>query len=324
GVDLSPLMKEQDRDAIDLLARLSRQEIRDFVRTSGLQLQVGERELGLPVDLRDTHIAAGTNYAAHAEEATVEGGPFLFVKKVAPTGPFADIPLTSGPEGAALLDYEVELCLVALSPVDPAQGAEGMGLMMCNDVTDRDVLLHNIDPDEPESGKGFTDGKSAEGFLPVGTLLVVPENLKDFAEQREVRLSVNGDARQQSPVSLWIWGPDELLKQAMAQRDRVWTWRKGEASLPIEDGKVPGRTLVLAGTLDGTVFTGISFWTIISGSVSWLFGGWDKSLAENVIDNYVEAAREDRMYLQPGDRVSIAVEGLGLLENEVIEKGGER
>ena len=59
--------------------------------------------LAVPVDLTSDHIAVGANYPEHAEDASVEEGPFLFPKKVEPTGPYAGI------TARGLLDFEVEL-----------------------------------------------------------------------------------------------------------------------------------------------------------------------------------------------------------------------
>src|SRR5690606_2442674 len=106
---------------------------------SGGEVTLPLSELGLPVDLTASHIAAGTNFPEHAEESTVEDGPFLFAKEVEPT-PF-DAPI---PAGDALLDYEVELCFVALEAFDISQAPAEAGLILCNDVTDRAKLMRNI------------------------------------------------------------------------------------------------------------------------------------------------------------------------------------
>lgn len=136
------------------------------------RVSVSATDLGLPVDLGDHHIAAGTNYPEHAGEAEVEEGPFLFAKLVEPSGPRATVPA-----GDALLDYEVELAFVTLEPLAEGDVPETMGLVVANDYTDRATLLRHVDVWDPASGKGFTTGKSRPGYLPVGDLLVVPRDL---------------------------------------------------------------------------------------------------------------------------------------------------
>jgi 2,4-diketo-3-deoxy-L-fuconate hydrolase len=313
GVPLDPLMANPADDPITLVNRHGTGYLRAFVGDATSRVTAKVTALVMPIDLANSHIAAGTNYKAHAEEASVDTGPFLFAKNVAPTGPFAPIPAGDG-----LLDYEVELCLVTLRAHDPASGTGGLGLVLCNDVTDREALIRNADVDDPGSGKGFTTGKSSPGFLPVGTLFVVPRNLDQFVEDMELKLWVNGALRQNTPVTLWIWPPAEILSRAAAIQDRRWDWRGVEVALPFENNMVPARTLVLAGTPDGTIFVAPGLSVMALGFLDWLFGGWDKSIIENVIDRYVDDARNEKLYLQPGDEILIKVDRMGLLMNKVV------
>ena len=157
AVDLSHLAAMADDDAIDLVDRLGYDALRSEIERASAHVACDAAELDVPVDLRGVHVAVGTNYRDHAAEATVKGGPFLFPKIVTPTSSRASIPA-----GRALLDYEVELCLVPLGPIAPGEDAAG-GLILGNDVTDRAALLRLVDPRRPASGRGFTTGKSAPG-----------------------------------------------------------------------------------------------------------------------------------------------------------------
>lgn len=310
GTDLSALMVPGE-DAVDLVNRLGYDTVRTAAAT-GAKMEADAAALDMPVRLTDAHIAVGTNYREHAKEATVEGGPFLFPKLVAPTSSRAAIPA-----GEALLDYEVELCLVALKPIGPNDPAAG-GLILCNDVTDRATLLRNVDPSNPQSGKGFTSGKSAPGYLPVGDLFVVPRDLKSFVGKLTLQLSVNGKERQRAAVTNWIWDFDEILRQSRAKRTATWAYWGGTARLALApDGTVPARTLVLAGTPAGTVFQGINTGDYVWGLIYWLMGGWDKTIAHHVIERHIEAARAAKTYLQPGDDVTIRVDRMGRLQNRV-------
>lgn len=281
---------------------------------SGEAVTLSLSELGLPVGLAASHIAAGTNFPEHAEEATVEDGPFLFAKEVVPT-PF-DVPI---PASDALLDYEVELCFVALEPFDISQAPAEAGLILCNDVTDRAKLMRNIDASDVTSGKGFTTGKSAPGFLPVGNLFVIPRNLRVFAAAVELRLWRNEELKQSARQSEAIWDFDELVRQSAARQDVLWDFEGREVGLPIDGGIVPARTAILAGTPDGTVFQGVDKSSMVLGAWDWLAGGWGRSVVSHVVERQIAKERAARRYLQPGERVVISVARMGELYNPVVE-----
>lgn len=313
GVDLSALQAAPGEDAIDLVNRMGYAQLKSAIERSTIVVDVAAADLGMPVSLRDKHIAVGTNYPEHAQESTVEGGPFLFPKFVVPTGHRAPVPAGNG-----LLDYEVEFCLVTMNPIAANGGAEG-GVMLCNDVTNRATLLRNVDPNNPQSGKGFTSGKSAPGYLPVGNLFVVPRDLKAFVSGLTLQLSVNGEERQRAAVTEWLWDLDEILRQSRLRRDVVWAYWGGEARLPFTpDGAVPSRTLILAGTPAGTVFNGLAWTDYVFGILDWLFGGWDKTIAHHVVERHIAGARLEGRYLKPGDTVSIRVDRLGVLDNKIV------
>lgn len=301
-------------DAIRLINRLGYDGVRALIAAGGTPVTASVADLAVPVDLRNQHIAAGTNYREHAEEATVDGGPFLFAKYVTPTSSRASVAA-----GDALLDYEVELCLVPLIAARTDRPATG-GLILCNDVTDRATLMRNIDPEHPESGKGFTSGKSAPGYLPVGELFIVPRDLDRFVSSVTLQLSVNGQERQRTEAKMWIWDLTRILAEAGAMRGHEWAYWGGTARLPFDaDGKVPARTLILAGTPGGTVFAGIDARAIGRGLVNWLAGGWSTNLTTHVIESQIALEKRQQRYLQPGDRVTIQVDRLGSLDNLIIK-----
>ena len=273
-------------------------------------------DLTIPVDLGRHHIAAGTNFPEHAGESEVEGGPFLFAKLVEPTAFDAPVPI-----GQGLLDYEVELAWVVLEPLRKGESPKWLGLILCNDYTDRDTLLHSVDIADVQSGKGFTTGKSFSGYLPVGDLFVIPADYREFAAAVELRLEVNGEIRQRSMVSAAVWDIDEMVEQVWRWQDRRWDFRGEQVSLLREPDVIDARTLLMGGTPSGTAFQGIPFGTRVSGVGSWVLGGWSKSIVDNVIDAYVSQARREKRFLQPGDRVVIRVDRLGVIDNRIEDSG---
>lgn len=276
-------------------------------------ITVHESDLVIPVQLADSHVAAGANFPEHAEDATVEEGPFLFAKLVRPTAWNAAVPHPGG-----LLDFEVELAWVTLKPIGKEAAPDYLGLLLCNDFTDRATLLRNLDPWDIESGKGFTTGKSFPGFLPVGNLFVIPRDFRAFAGKTRLQLFRENEKRQDSVVRQAVWEIDELLAQAWAWSGVTWEHREQKVRLPSASGQIPARTLILSGTPSGTVFDGISMSQKIRGLFRWLSGGWNQPLAANVIEVYIEDATHERTFLQPGEKVLAIGTHLGRIES-VIE-----
>jgi 2-keto-4-pentenoate hydratase/2-oxohepta-3-ene-1,7-dioic acid hydratase in catechol pathway len=315
AVDLGTVLARPASDPITLLAEVGYDGVRDAVVAApdAARVVVPATALALPVDLGRHHIAAGTNYPEHGDEAQVEDGPFLFAKLVEPTGPTAAVPV-----GDAVLDYEVELAWVILAPLAPGERPAMAGVVLCNDYTDRATLLRHVDPWDPASGTGFTTGKSFDGYLPIGNLFVVPLNVRRFGAGLELRLYVNGRLRQRSRVDAQIWDLDAMLAETWARRERTWEHRGAAVSLLPADGRIAMRTLLMSGTPAGTVFAGVDLGTRARGALGWLTGGWSVSLTSSVVETYIEEARAAGRYLRPGDRVTIRVDRLGVIDNTIV------
>lgn len=317
GVDLSVALGRQVADAIAIFLEHGYDGLRGIVLRAerGARVSVPAGELAIPLDLRDHHIAAGTNFPEHAGETSVEHGPFLFPKLVSPTGPYRSVPA-----GTALLDYEAELAWVPLEPLaDPATPPEYMGLVACIDYTDRETLLRSVAVGDIASGKGFATGKSFPGYLPVGNLFVIPRDFRTFAANLELRLYVNNRLRQRAMVREMIWDIDDLIAETWARRSLSWEHRTRQVSLLGESELIPDRTLIMSGTPHGTVFRGIATRQIAAGFLAWLLGGWGDPIPIHAISAYIDDARSAGVYLQPGDQVAVHVDRLGVIRNEVTQ-----
>jgi len=311
GADLSSLMLPGE-DAIALYNRLGYDRIAAFVAEAKTDVTHDAATLAVPVDLRAVHSAVATNYPEHANEAKVKDGPFMFAKVAQPTTSRAAIPAING-----LLDYEAELCLVTLAPLKARDGAKG-GLILCNDITDRAALLRGADVRNVSSGNGFTDGKSGAGFLPVGDLFVVPRDLKTFVAPLELQLSVNGEPRQRTRVTLWIWDLDRLVLETAKRQGVSWTWRQGQAQLPVSaDGVIADRSLILAGTPAGTIFKGPGPATFVRGAFDWMAALGKGDPIKRIIERGITDDKASDAYLKPGDVVTIRVDRMGSLDNPV-------
>jgi 2,4-diketo-3-deoxy-L-fuconate hydrolase len=314
AVDLSEALGRRVVDPVEVFLAEGYDRLAALATTAptGARRRVAATSLELPLDLPDRHIAAGTNYPAHAGEAGVEDGPFLFLKDVVPSGPRAPVTGHGG-----LLDFEVELAWLPLGDLERGGPRPPMGLILCNDYTDRATLMRHLDTDDVTSGKGFTTGKSFPGYLPVGDLFVIPRDDRAFAAKSRLALWVNGELRQDSPVSLAIWDIDTMIEEVWRRQDLRWEHAGGQVSLLESPDRIAARTLLMTGTPSGTIFAGVTLGQKIRGVVSWLFSGFSRSLPDHVIDIYIADAQADRRFLQAGDRVTIKVDGLGVIENVV-------
>lgn len=97
----------------------------------------------------------------------------------------------------------------------------------------------------------------------------------------------------------------------------TWEHRGEQVSLLSPEKTIPERTLILAGTPAGTVFQGVDLGTRLRGAAAWLAGGWETPLPQHVVELHVREAREAGAYLQPGDRVVIQVDRLGVIDNRI-------
>jgi len=246
----------------------------------GPRVSVPFRELGLPLDLGERHVAGGTNFREHGDEVGVEE-PFLFPKLVAPTAWASEVP------AAARLDYEVELCFVALRGLRSPDDVPGsFGVLLCNDFTDRWTLVKGLLGRGEMGTRGFADAKSRPGFLPVGPFLVVPDDLDRFLAGVTLELWVNGSLRQRAPAGDMIWPLRELVERSFAWRDRPYHYAGGTVSLLADDSSIPARALVLSGTPGGVIFSPSNLW-------------------------------RGSLYLKPGDEVAARATGLGALRNRI-------
>ncbi len=224
----------------------------------GIAKQEGEEEvfalsdLLLPVHYQGPHIAVGTNFKEHADEIYHDDPPFLFPKLVTATGWNADVPYVSR------LDYEAELCLFPLEDIAAGVALPTMGLVLCNDFTDRWTLVTQIDLDQPMGLTGFPAGKGCEGCLPTGYLAVVPRS-GEFYLSIELSLYVNDVLRQRYSMEDMIWPAGRIVDEAFAQSDAKYM--KGDQAVSLlPAGRIAQGSLILAGTAAGVIFKPANIW----------------------------------------------------------------
>lgn len=210
------------------------------------------KELQLPLNFGDKHLAAGTNYKEHSEEVSLNDPPFLFPKNISPTPWNAPIQFTKR------LDYEAELAAVPLSLIQSPDDNPIFGLILVNDFTDRWTLIKELKLRKPMGTTGFAASKGREGFLPAGYLLVIPKD-KDFYRSIELRLYVNDRLRQRFMADDMILGISDIVKQSFADRIKTFYKGKTEVDLIPKEGIQQG-SMILTGTGGGVIFKPINIW----------------------------------------------------------------
>lgn len=312
GVDFTEVTSERFDDPVTAFQALGYEGV--LLRVLGASdISVAREDLTLSVELNRSHIAVGTNFPEHAQESEVTEGPFLFPKEVIPTA--YNAPVSAGD---ALLDYEVELCFVTLEDLDLDAAPAFIGLTLCNDVTDRAKLLRHADPRNVTSGKGFTTGKSAPGYLPIGSLFVIPRDFRKFVAMLELRLWRNGHVAQQAMQSEAIWDFDALLRETKARKGIAWDYQNRSVPLPLNGNVIPARTGLLAGTPEGTIFQGVAKSAIVRGLLDWLAGGWSKPVTHWIVERQIARERRLQRYLRPCEVVTVRVDGMGELRNGIV------
>jgi 2,4-diketo-3-deoxy-L-fuconate hydrolase len=138
--------------------------------------------------------------------------PYLFLK--APSclaGAFDDIDI---PRGMKKIDWEAEIALVVSKKGKRIKAEHALdhvaGFMTTNDVSCRDQQMR---PDRPALRSDWLGGKSHDSFAPMGPFLVprafVPDHMNLF-----IRLTVNGEVKQDGNTSQFIFTPEEQIEYA--------------------------------------------------------------------------------------------------------------
>jgi 2-keto-4-pentenoate hydratase/2-oxohepta-3-ene-1,7-dioic acid hydratase in catechol pathway len=150
-------------------------------------------------------VCIGRNYAKHAAErnADVPDRPLLFLKP--PNALAAHGDTVTLPAGKERVDYEAELGVVIGEQCRnvAAEDAEDViaGYTCVNDVSNRDD--QNVE-------QNWIRGKAFDNSAPIGPVLATPDEVSDDAR---IRLRVNGETKQDSSRSDFIFSIPELIEE---------------------------------------------------------------------------------------------------------------
>jgi 2-keto-4-pentenoate hydratase/2-oxohepta-3-ene-1,7-dioic acid hydratase in catechol pathway len=187
---------------------------REAVRSAAV-VPINEVRLHAPVRPPNNVMAVGRNYHDHAAEFSASGfdaseqqmipqHPIIFTKaRTSVIGPGEAI--ITGNDPLSSTDYEGELAVV-IGPggrqISKGRAYEHVyGYTIVNDVTARDLQKRHVQ---------FFIGKSVDTFCPMGPALVTRDEIPDI-ESRWLRTTVDGELRQEAPISALIFDIPTLI-----------------------------------------------------------------------------------------------------------------
>jgi 2-keto-4-pentenoate hydratase/2-oxohepta-3-ene-1,7-dioic acid hydratase in catechol pathway len=215
------------QDMIELIAGWDVGAVGEAV-SSAPRLELDEVRLVAPITPRKNIVAVGRNYRDHAAEFSASGfdasekqvipdHPVIFTK--APTsviGPDDAIVLANDPTGTT--DYEGEMAIVIGKPGKGISEDDALdhvfGWTIVNDVTARDLQKRHVQ---------WFVGKSPDTFCPMGPWIVTIDELP-VIEDSWMRTRVNGEIRQEAPISALIFG----VRRLIATLSQVMTLEPGD------------------------------------------------------------------------------------------------
>ena len=204
-VDASAAVSDYDRD---FFSGGGLATLRSWVRSNAEQAPPipDDARLGPPVSSPSKIICIGLNFSDHAAESSMQvpDEPVIFFKAPsALSGPNDEVVL---PRGSTKTDWEVELAVIIGSRASYVAASHAMdyvaGYALHNDYSERSFQL--------ERGGQWVKGKSSDTFAPIGPFVATSDEIEDPG-QLDMWLSVNGERKQSSSTSQFIFGVAELV-----------------------------------------------------------------------------------------------------------------
>lgn len=206
-----------------------------------------------PVEATARVVAAGATYAKHVAGIGLKmpERPAAFLKPLTSLiGPEDEI---AYPAVTSQLDYEVELVAV----VGAEAGLGVLGYTVGNDVSARDLQFGGS-----VTGMDMFSAKALDRTSGLGPWIVTRDEFGDGHPDLELRLTVDGEVRQQDRTGSMVWGVGELLAYVDARMrlgcgDVLFTGTPAgvahETGRYLEPGQVVEATIERIGTLRNVV-----------------------------------------------------------------------
>lgn len=311
GVDLAEFGAPYLSDPFAVLASIDRAQLQKALPKHFERQSVAVARL-LPTGPSGTqHLGIGTNFPEHAEEAN-SSSVFNFPKfgQATPARTSVVSPKVS------MLDYEVELCLRFDRPIATLADFDAAikGVFLCADFTDRIVLLKLADPDNLDSGYGFSDAKSGKGFFPTGPFLVIPTDWSSFIANTRMMTLINNEPRQDARGREMILDFRALTEKVLTDMVNPRFYYQGNFFKLAPDSRIEKDMALMSGTSEGVIFTTPQRHDYIEILLGYLLKGGPLSgdtLMDFAIPAFIENERASGHFLKPGDNVTYRASHLG-------------
>ncbi|MEL6827920.1 MAG: fumarylacetoacetate hydrolase family protein [Pseudomonadota bacterium] len=311
GIDLADLGAPRSADPFVALAAVEQTDLHTAALQRFERQQVDVSNLLPSGPTGSQHVGIGTNFPEHAEEARSDS-VFNFPKFGTATPARTSVAAPAG----GLLDYEIELCMRFDRPVASVEDFDAAvkGVFLCADFTDRIKLLKLADPDNLDSGYGFSDAKSGKGFFPTGPFLVIPTDWSRFIADTRMMTYLNGEARQDARGGEMILDFRALTEKVLGDMERPrFSYQDGFYKLA-PNARIERDMTLMSGTSEGVIFTPPQRHDYIEIVIAYALRGGPLSgqdLLNFAIDAFIENERRSGHFLQPGDVVTYEASGLG-------------
>lgn len=324
GVDLTALGADRTGDPLRDLASVDRAALTAQALASKPLVTLGLSDLLPSAPGGYRHIGVGTNFPEHAEEAN-SGSVFVFPKFASATPARTRIRARPG----ILLDYEVELCMRFDRDIATLQDFDAAvkGIFLCGDFTNRNALVELADPDNLDSGYGFSDAKSGEGSFPTGPFILVPRDWQQMVGDLRMTTSVNGDPRQDARAREMTLDFRGLAEKALGDMEEPRFLYDGGFVKLSDDRRISREATLMSGTSEGVIFAPPTRADIIEGMVIYCLSGGPLSgagLVETIKQRFIANELESAHFLQPGDIVRHDSNVLGSIEVIVVNEAGDQ
>jgi len=263
------------------------------------------------------HIGVGTNFPEHAEEANSQS-VFNFPKFGLATPARTEVRADKG----ILLDYEVELCMRFDRDIKSSTDFDEAvkGVFLCGDFTNRNAIVNLVDPDNLDSGYGFSDAKSGLNSFPTGPFLVIPQNWQRFVSDVRMTTKVGDEPRQDARGHEMTLDFRHLAGKALSDMSQSRFYYQDKFFLLAENNRINSSSTLMSGTSEGVIFTPPSRRDIIEGMLRYIAKGGplsEISLIDAVKEKFIENELQSGHFLQPGDVVRHGSNYLGNIEIKV-------
>lgn len=322
GVPNTDLFRVFDQVGEERLKALL-QEAQGTDAAAGLLREYGFDVLKPAAGEGELHIGTGTNFPEHAEE-TLSSSVFNFPKFGVATPPVTNVALRD----SVLLDYEVELCVRFDRDIRSFADFEAArkGFFLCGDFTDRGTLLRMIDTGNFDSGSGFSDSKSGEGFFPSGPFLVIPADWQQFVADERIQTLRNGAIRQDAYGAEMILGFDDLVQKVLGDTSSTRFVYEGSNHQLVRDEQIAEGQGLMSGTPEGVIFMPPTARQIVRGVARYFASGAIFKAAnpyDAIISSVVTDEQESGRFLKSEEEISYLSSSMGKITIAVIAQAGK-